>query len=204
MRLQQVIPASEFCMFKNGIRETFSVWTQTDEGLLGAVSPQYLTYLKIHPGTYKNSFVDIDDPALSPYRSFQVDHQLRSAMLSKTALWAKEDLWRALGLDEEVVVPLLVALADSKSFVKGRPGTDADLGTEKLDPVRAERIHDGSDPIWHLEAITEGGQEDRTRFIMSAIKPYGLSGQEFVYVVGRAGQRPICLETSATNFTTHS
>lgn len=177
---------------------------QTDEGLLGAVSPQYLKYLMDNPGKYKNSFVDIDDPALSPYRSFNVDHQLHSAMLSKITLWAKEDLWRAQGLDREVVVPLLAALADSKSFVKGRSGTDADLGTEKLDSVRAERIHDGSDPIWHLDAITEGGQENRTRFVMSAIKPYGLSDQEFVYVVGRAGQRPVCLEASVTNYTTHS
>jgi hypothetical protein len=170
---------------------------QTDEG---AVSEQYLTG---HPGTYKESFVDIDNPALSPYRSFNMDHQLRSAMLSKITLWAKDDLWRARGLDGEVVAPLIVALVDRKSLPNGH-ATDADLGAYKLDPARAERLHNGSDPIWHLETIAEGGQENRTRFIMSAVKPYGLSDQEFIYVLGQVGQRLVCLEASVTNYTTHS
>jgi hypothetical protein len=175
---------------------------QTDEGM---VSQRYITN---HPGTYKNSFVDIDDPALSPYRSFRVDHQLRDIQWSKTTLYAKNDLWRALGLDKEVVLPLLVALADTKSFPQGRPPTDADSDMLKLDTAKAEMIHNGSDPIWHLEAIAESGQEGRTRFIlrgriMSLIQPYEESDQEFVYVVGQVGQRPVCLEASVTNYTTH-
>ncbi len=176
---------------------------QTDEGMVSQ------KYLKDHPGTYRNSYVDIDDPALSPYRSFFVDHQLRDAQLSKTTLYAKNDLWRALGLDEKVAFPLLVALADSKSRPQGRRPTDADLSMLKIDPSKAERIHNGSDPIWHLEVTTESAQENRTRFIlrgrtMSLIKPYEESDMEFVYEVGRIGQRYVCMEASLTNYTTHS
>ena len=170
---------------------------QTDEG---AVSERYLTN---HLGTYRESYIDIDDPTLSPYRSFTVNHQLRDIQLSKITLWAKNDLWRALGLDQEVVLPLTVAFVDSKSLPNGH-GTDADLGAFKLDPAKAERIHNGSDPIWHLEAMTEGGQKNQTRFIMSANKPYGLSDQKFVYLMGQVGQRSVCLEASVTNYTTHS
>ncbi len=66
---------------------------QTDEG---AVSEQYLTN---HLGTYRESYIDIDDPTLSPYRSYCADHQLRSALLSKTTLYGKNDLWHAMGLE---------------------------------------------------------------------------------------------------------
>jgi hypothetical protein len=175
---------------------------QTDEGM---VSQQYL---KDHPGTYRNSYVNIDDPALSPSRSFFVDHQLRDVQLSKTTLYGKNDLWRALGLDEEVVLPLLVALLDPNSGPHGRRATDADLSLLKLSLAKAERIHNGSDPIWHLQAITESGQENRTRFILRGRTllldaPNEMSDVEVVYEVGRVGQRAICMEASLTNHTAH-
>jgi hypothetical protein len=176
---------------------------QTDEGM---VSEQYL---KDHPGTYRNSFVNIDDPALSTYRSYFADHELRDVQLSKTILYGKNDLWRALGLEPELAFPVLVALADSKSGPLGRPATDADLSMLKINPLKAELLHNGSHPIWRLDTITEGGQENRRRFIlrgrtMSLIEPYEQSDMEFVYEVGRVGQRPICMEASLTNHTTHS
>jgi hypothetical protein len=174
---------------------------QTDEGM---VSPEFL---KQHPGLYKNSFVDIDDPAISPYRSFRVDHVLGDAQLSKVTLYAKNNLWRAKGLDQEVIVPLLVPLVDSQSWPKDRGGTDADMGMLKLDPAKAELLQKGTNPRWHLEANTDSGQRDQTRFVlrgkcMSTIKPYMESDMELVYVIGWAGQSPVCLETSLTNFTT--
>jgi len=176
---------------------------QTDEAM---VSEQYL---KDHPGTYRNSFVNIDDPALSPYRSFFADHELRDVQLSKTTLYGRNDLWRALGLEPECAFPLLVALADSKSGPQGRRATDADLSMLRINHSKAELLHNGSHPIWHLEAITETEEESRTRFIlrgrtMSLIEPYEQSDMEFVYEVGRVGQRPVCLEASLTNHTGHS
>jgi hypothetical protein len=182
---------------------------QTDEGELGAVSPQYLKYLNNHPGTYWESFVDIDDLAFSPYRSFNVDRQLHDIQLSKTTLWAREDLWRALGLDQEVGFPLLVALADSKSFPKGRGATDADLEMLKLDPTKAESLQNGSRTDWHLEATAEDRQQNQTCFILRArtismVKPSVESDMKFIYVVARVGHRPVCLEASVTNYTTHS
>lgn len=179
---------------------------QTDEGLVGADSPQYFND---YSRTYKQSFVDIDDPAISPYRSFNVNRQLHDIQLSKTALWEKYTLWRGQGLDQEVVFPLLVVLADSKSFPIGRSATDTDLGMLKLDPAKAERLQNGARPNWHLEAITESGQENRTRFVLHAriismIEPSVESDMEFIYVVGRIGQKSVCLEASATNYTTHA
>jgi hypothetical protein len=175
---------------------------QTDEGL---VSQRYLTN---HLGTYRNTFVDLDDASLSPYRSFRVDHQLRDIQLSKTRLYAKNDLWRALGLEGEMAFPLLLALVDSTSFLQGRPTTDADLGVLKLDPAKAERIHNGSDPVWRLEKIVELAHENQTQFILrgkavSPIKPNVVSDLEYVYVIRRVGQRPVCREASLTNYTTH-
>jgi len=176
---------------------------QTDAGM---VSEQYL---KDHHGTYRNSYVNIDDPAVSPYRSYFANHELRDVQLSKTTLYAKNDLWRASGLEGEVASPLIITLLDSKSVPKGRRFTDADSSMLKINPLKAERLHNGSDPEFHLEAITESGQESRTRFIlrgrtMSMIEPHELSDMEFVYVVGRVGQRPVCMEASLTNYTAHS
>jgi hypothetical protein len=176
---------------------------QTEEGM---VSEQYL---KEHPGTYKYSFVNIDDPAFSPYRSFRIDYQLHDLQLSKTELYAKDDLWRALGLDKEVILPLLVALADSKSWPQDRPATDADLSALKLDLIREVRLRNGSNSFWHLAVDTENGQENRTRFIMrgkamSPIEPNERSDMEFIYEVGWVGQRPVCVEASLTNFTTRA
>jgi hypothetical protein len=176
---------------------------QTDEGMVSE------PYLKDHPGVYRNSYVNIDDPVISPYRSFFVDHQLRDAQLSKTMHYGKNDLWRVLGLEREVAFPLLVALMDSKSAPQGRLAQDMDLSLLKINLAKAELLHNGSHPIWHLVATTENGQEDRTRFTlrgrtMSLIEPYEQSDMEFVYVVGRVAQRRVCMEASLTNLTAHS
>jgi len=176
---------------------------QTDE----AVVPE--RYLKDHPGTYRNSYVNICDAALSPYSSFSADHHLHSAQLSKTKLYGKNDLWRALGLDAEVSFPLLVALADSKSGPRGRPPTDTDLSMLKLNRAKAELIHNNSHPVWHLEVLTEADQNSDTRFMlrgrtMSLLEPYEQADMQLVYEVRWAGQRFVCVEASLTNNTSHS
>jgi hypothetical protein len=170
----------------------------TDEGLV-----------KLQPGTYAESFVNIGDRTLSPYRSFLDHHLLRDAQLSKILVYAQKDLWRAAELDPEFVFPLLIALGDSKSLPHGRPPTDAEFSQLKISPSKAELIHNGSHPLWHLQAIAEDGQEERTRFIfrgrtISPIEPRVESDMQFVYEVGRAGQKPVCMEASLTNYTTHS
>ena len=167
---------------------------QTDEGM---VSEQYL---KDHPGTYRNTYVNIGDPAISPYQSFFVDHQLRDLQLSKTMAYSKNDLWRVLGLEGELGLPLMIALLDSKASQKERL---------VINPAKVERIHNGSDPNWHLEAIPENGQESRTRFILRGRcvlpeKSDGLSDVEVVCVVGRIGQRVVCMEALSTNHTAHN
>jgi hypothetical protein len=176
---------------------------QTDEGIV----PE--RYLKDHPGSYRNTYVNICDPALSPYSSFSADHHLHSAQLSKTKLYGKNDLWRALGLDAEVSFPLLVALADSKSGPQGRRPTDTDLSMLKINPAKAELIHSNSHPIWHLEVLTHSDRNSDMRFMlrgrtMSLVEPYEQSDMELVYAVKWVGQRFVCVEASLTNNTSHN
>jgi hypothetical protein len=176
---------------------------QTDEGMVSA------QYLKNHPGTYRESYVNIDDPALSPHRSFYENHELHDVQLSETTLYSKNDLWRVLGLEGELALPLMIALLDPKSGPHGTPARDADSRMFKMKPAKEERIHNGSDPNWHSEAIPENGQENRTRFILRGRcvlpdKPDGLSDVEVVCEVGRVGQRTVCMEASVTNHTAHN
>lgn len=180
---------------------------QTDEGM---VSEQYL---KKRPAGYKNTFVNINDPALSPYRSFFADHDLLDAQLSKTTLYSKNDLWRALGLEGEVAFPLLVALVDSRSARPGRPFTDVDSSMLKMDSEKAERLRSGSNSTWQLEAISEAGAEERTRFLLRGKfpspdtppdAPGRVSALEYVYVLGRSDDRVVCIQASYTNHTAHT
>lgn len=172
---------------------------QTDEALV----PEQ--YIREQPGVYWSSFVNIDDPTRSPYRSYFANHQLHDVQLSKTALYAKNDLWRAAGLEGELSFPLLLILMDSKSLPKGRPFTDAELGAIKMDTSRAAQVLNGSNPISRLETIAEG---DRTRFnlrgrFISPVVPAGISDMEFSYEIRKGGQRPVCTEGSYTNHTLH-
>lgn len=179
---------------------------QTDEGM---VSPEYL---RDNPGKYRNTYVNVDDPAVSPYSSFFVDHELRDAQLSKVTLYGQNGLWRVLGLDEEIILPVLLALLDPNSGPKGRRATDADLSSLKMDATKAARICNGTDKNWRLLAVT-GAEEnaDTTRFILSGKvptpspdAPNASQNVEIAYRLGRAGSRTVCMEVMLTNYTVHN
>jgi hypothetical protein len=176
---------------------------QTDEGLY---SPEYL---KANPGKYRNGFVNLDDPALSIYQSFFVDYELRAVQLNKARLYGRNNLWRVLGLDEEVALPVLIALLDPTSGPKGRPATDFDLSTFKLDASKAKRLHDGTDRDWHIEAVDEIGAGKVTRLTLrgkfiSPDDPTQPSDVEVACQIGFMSQRIVCLEAVLTNRTAHN
>jgi len=182
---------------------------QTDEGMVSD------RYLEENPGEYRNTFVNIDDEAISPYRSYFVDHHLRDAQLSKTKRYAKNDLWRAAGLEGELSFPIIVALVDSESLPAGRAFTDDELAQLRMDPSKAERLIDGSNPRRRLEVLVDDSDEDRLRFTLRGrfVSPDGtpakhtpdrMSDVEFVYVLERSDQQMLCVEASFTNHTGHS
>ncbi len=158
---------------------------------------------------YRNGYVNIDDPALSPYKSFFIDFKLRDIQLSKTILYGRNDLWRAFGLDQEVALPLLIALLDPASAPKGRPATDDDLGTLKISTSHAEELQNGTRANWHLEASRDDGKAGEARFILrgkylSPDQPGSLSDIQVTYTIGRSGQKYVCMEAVLTNFTSHA
>jgi hypothetical protein len=176
---------------------------QTDEGLY---SPEYLD---ANPDKYRNSYVNVDDMAMSPYRSFYVDHELRDVQLSKIKLYGRNNLWRVLGLDEEVALPVLIALLDPSSGPKGRIPTDLDLSTLKMSQSNAKRIHDGADPNWRMEALDEIPGEKFTRLILrgkffTPDNPTQASDVEVTCGISYRSQRTVCIEAAVTNHTVHS
>lgn len=176
---------------------------QTEEGMVSE------KYLKSHHGTYRNTYINIDDVNFSPYRSFFIDHELRDVQMSKTTIYARNDLWRVLGLDKELAFPIILALADSRSMPRERPVTDTYLRDVKINREKAELIQSDADKIWSLRAMPETNQENRTRFIlrgksMSLDEPYQESDMEFNYLIVRVGQQLVCMEASLTNHTFHN
>lgn len=178
-------------------------------------------FLKTHPGSYHDTFVDIgDDPAFSPYRSFLINRELHDVQLSKSpaSQFARDNLWRVLGLDEQIANPLIIALMDFRSvppYHKGDPST-VSLAGIKIDSLKSQAIHNGSDPNWHLEADEEsldGNVVTRFRLKGKIFDPGGspetISGVsmtrssiEAAYWIIRESDKMICLQATLTNLTT--
>lgn len=174
----------------------------TDEGLV------LEEYLKKYRGKYTASYVTIDDPAISPYQSASVDHNLRSVMLSKTVRYSTRNLWQAKGLEEEVSFPIISSVLDYKSSQFESPG-NAGVRVFKMSHSKAEQLHNDGHPIWHLVAIPENDPRQRTRFIMrgkypALDAPSVVSDVEYVYELTRDGTNLVCSEARYTNHTVHT
>lgn len=126
---------------------------QTDESYVS------MDYLKTNRLAYHDTYVNVGDPTFSPYESFSVNHQLRDALLTKdpAKFYARSDLWRILGLEEPLSLPVIIAFVDNRSVVSSRPenGSERDLRLLKTDFQKVEEIREGSNQIWHLEANDE-------------------------------------------------
>jgi hypothetical protein len=174
---------------------------QTDEAMVTA------KYLRANPNKYRDTYVNIDDPAFSTYRSFFVDHELHDAQLSKVTIYHRNDLWQAMGLDQQLSLPLILALVDIHSV---NPSHNADLSTIKVDVAKADRIHKGLDPQWRLDATDDVlGGTPTTRFVLRRRNPMPEGAPvplavEATYWIGNVAGNVVCLQGLLTNQADHS
>lgn len=164
---------------------------------------------------YRETFVNVHDPAFSPYESFSINHALRDALLTRNpgANWAPFNTWQALGLDEEVVVPILLALVDLRSVDYRKPGAQWDPEQLKFDSQKALAIQNGSDPNWHFEQNETHLEEVRVSHIKLRGKLPALDGAsdthampamcsiQAEYWIGKCASRTVCLQAILTNLT---
>lgn len=186
-----------------------------DQTELGPVNADYL---KGHPTDYRDTYVNLDDPAFSPYVSFSVNHRLRDAQLNRNPKfqYAPHDLWRVLGMDKRVSVPLVVALVDRHSMRHVRAGVERDTSSLKIDPWKLQHILDGSDSNWHLQARTEllHGTSVTHFYLkahyldlwsppvaLSSLRATGLPRIEISYWVTHKAGRLVLVRTALTNIT---
>ena len=183
---------------------------ETDEAV---VSPDYL---QAHSNQYHDTFVNIHDPTFSPYTSFIVNHQLRDVMLTEdpeTYYRVPNNLWRVLGLDQPVGIPLFLALADIHSMNTNASHSlnlidrDSLLSSVKADSRKVESLHNGSDANWHLAASDDSLDGiPVTRFELDGKyhapeSPMPLSSIQAIYWIGQMLNRTVCLQATLTNLT---
>jgi len=192
----------------------YSRLDQTDEALLVSTN-----YLQANSNRFHDTFVNIHDPKFSPYTSFMVNNELHSATLTKnpkTYYKVPNDLWRVCGLDQPLTFPLLFALVDINSIntnvLQSLNPLDHDvmLSSLKADSQKVQRLHDGLDPNWHLEANNENlDGVPVTRFKLEGKYsapdvPMPLSSIQVIYWIGQIAGKPVCIQAMLTNLTLHS
>ena len=187
---------------------------QTDEALLVSTN-----YLQANSDRFHDTFVNIHDPKFSPYTSFTVNNELHSATLTRnpeTYYRVPNDLWRVCGLDQPLTFPLLFVLVDVNSIntnaLQSLNPLDHDvmLSSLKADSWKVQRLHDGLDPNWHLEAKDENlDGVPVVRFNLEGKypapdAPMPLSSIQVIYWIGQIAGKPVCIQAMLTNLTLHS
>ena len=184
----------------------------TDEAVASA------KYLQTNTNGFHETFVNIHDLAFSPYISFSVNHQLHDALLTKDSqrYYQPNDLWKALGLDQPLVPPLMMSLLDPSSIntnlISGDPhNLDADMMSSlKIDAWKMERLHNGSDPNWHLDASDENLAGIPTIRLNLEGKyrdpdaPSVISSIRVSYWIKQLSGKAVCLQAMLTNLTLHT
>lgn len=182
---------------------------QTDEAVVTG------KFLQSHQNGFHDTFVNIQDVAFSPYGSFSINHELHSALVSRdpNRRYHSHDLWRAMGLDVAVQIPLILALVDIHSVNTNQihsVGSDDDLSRLRIDLWKLERIHNGSDPFWHLHATAESLEGiPVTRFTLAGKCPtpessVPMSLIDATYWVAQVFGKTVCVQARLTNLTDHS
>ena len=184
---------------------------RTDKGLLSS----FTNLPTVNSNRFLETVVNIYDPQFSPYKSYVVNHSLHDALLTRNPEhYALFNLWRVFGLDEPLTFPLTVGLIDFKSLdfnaARSSPDPDSLMSSAKIDPSKLERLRNGSDPVWRIEAndeILDGIPVVRLTLegkFPSPEQPAPLSSIQVVYWIGQVAGGPICLQAQLTNFTLHS
>ena len=159
---------------------------------------------------FTETFVNIDDPAFSEYVSFSVDHHLRSALLSKDPRrrYQTHSLWQVLGIDPPAALPLIIALVDYR-FVTNGVSDPHNLTRLRVDPLKAESLRSGYNPVWKLAAIDElhsGKQVTHFRLEgkcpdADAESPTHVSLIKADYWIAHYSGNSVCVNIEITNIT---
>ena len=176
------------------------------------------SFLRSNRSSYHDSYVNIHNPEFSPYASFTANHELHSAMLTKESdrYYRMSDLWRAVTIDQPLELPLVLALGDLKSLATNRLDgsnkfdADALLSSLRIDSWNVERLHNGSDLNWRLDATDT--QVDGLSAVLFKLQgkypdprmPLPLSTIESLYWIGHIAGRVVCIQGMLTNSTLHS
>lgn len=171
-------------------------------------------FLSKHPGTYHETYVNIHDPAFSPYSCFSINHEMTNAAVSRDPKrWYKPtDLWRASTLEDKLVAPLLLALVDLSSVDFSPTNKNSrSYGSAKIDPRKVEAIRNGKSQGWHIVAVDEKSSTGAisTRFevngnIVDLVDQHGPPKQcEVVasYRIKKQNGRTVCYDAAYTNLT---
>jgi RNA polymerase sigma factor (sigma-70 family) len=167
-------------------------------------------FMRTHPNEYFMTYVKIPNSPFSPYSSYQVERELRDAMLFKQETpWSQNDLWRALQMNKEVagvVLLSLINLRDTNNFILH----PFDYRNLKMDSTRAQQLHDQTDSSWRLEVTDEKVSGiAATRFSLKGglASPPGLKSpfkfdtfQADVWL-GQISGKTVCLQEMVTNLT---
>jgi len=164
---------------------------------------------------YHDTFVNIGDPNFSPYNSFSVNHEIRDALLSKdpSRNYAPKELWRILGLDDAVAVPIILALIDVRSMSNNQ---STDLSDGKIDLVKVASLRDGTDKNWRLQAsdveidgisavrFTLDGRIFEVEDAQNTEGEPAMTPIQAVYWIASKAGRIVCLQSIYTNHVFHN
>lgn len=173
------------------------------------------TNFQARPNVFHDTIVNIHDPSFSDYSSYSVNHELKDALLTKDTkiYYHANDLWRVISLDKDICTPITLALVDFHSINPNQahtPYADFELNTLKADILKIERLHNNSDPAWHLEAANDNVDGiPVTRFTLEGQYPVPeaptpRSSIQIMYWIGKVNGKTNCIQAMKTNFTLHT
>ena len=174
-------------------------------------------FMRTHPNEYFQTYVNIPDAPFSPYSSYQVQRQLRDALLFKPGApqFQQYNLWQAMNMNQDVAELVVTSLINRtnklKPFVFDYTGW-------KLDAARAQQLYEqtnltNSIVVLRLEVTDEkldGKAVTRFNLKESFALPPGIvprykppTFQAEIWV-GQISGKAVCLQDVFTNLTEHT
>jgi RNA polymerase sigma factor (sigma-70 family) len=174
-------------------------------------------FMRTHPNEYFQTYVNIPNAPFSPYASYEVQRELRDALLFKqtTRQYSQYNLWQAMNMNRDVAELVVTSLINPTNMLK--PFV-SDFTGLKLDASRAQQLHEqtnltNSILVLRLEAMDEKLEGKAvTRFTLkeSFAMPRGIlpdykppTFQAEIWV-GQISGKAVCLQDGFTNLTEHT
>ena len=157
------------------------------------------------------SSVSIFDDSASQFQSDSINNHLRSVVTKKSAgpTFQSFELWRAFGIDAEASLPIIHALRERQK--RSHDSERRESIQPRLDPLKVQRIIDGTDPTWTLsvcDSQTAGINVSRYDLRGSWLDAEGATADtikrqeiQATYFMGKVGDKFACLASYYTNLT---